>query len=254
MDATPSRHHPSIRPTSAPRARQGFTLVEFLIVISIVMVLMGVLMPSLARSREAADRLRCASNLRQVGGALVSFLDDHNNKLPTLTFVLGESPKFCEGMILTSLEGDTFEGLGHLLPCAAGGYLGDARLLYCPCHRGQHPFDRYESQIGRRLLDTEPGTPAYCNYQYKSPIDPASGRQINNPMDSTKVLVADGFRTRADFNHVDGTNRLFGDGHVDWRADTGNRIYKSLPANVAFEAPNQYKALWNLIDSDGMTR
>lgn len=255
MDANAdSRHHPSMRHASVRNARRGFTLIEFLIVISIIMLLTGILMPSLARSREAADRLRCASNLRQIGGAIVGFVDDHNSRLPTLTFVLGDSPKYCEGMILTSLNGEDFEGLGHLLPCAAGGYLGDARLLYCPCHRGQHPFERYQSQIGGRLLDTEPGTPAYCNYQYKSPIDPASGRQIADPMDSTKVLVADGFRTRSDFNHVEGTNRLFGDGHVDWRADTGNRILKSLPSSVALEAPNQYKALWNLIDSDGMTR
>lgn len=256
MDAPAFKgNHPSMRLTRAPRARRGFTLVEFLVVISIVMLLTAILMPSLARSRDAADRLRCASNMRQVGSALVGWLDDHNSRLPKLSFVSGDTPRYCEGMILTTSDGGDFEGLGHLLPCAEnGGYLADARLLYCPCHHGQHPFARYESQIGGRLLDTEPGTPAYCNYQYKSPLDPASGQQIMNPMQSTKVLVADGFRTRADFNHIKGTNRLFGDCHVDWRADIDGRIYKSLPFSVAFEAPNQYKSLWNLIDGDGMTR
>ena len=236
-------------------ARRAFTLVEFLVVISIILVLTGIMMPSLARSRDAADRLRCASNLRQVGGAMVGWLDDHNNKLPGLTFVLGPSPSYCEGMILTSYDGSSFEGLGNLLPCAEnGGYLPDARLLYCPCHHGQHPFEKYQSQIGGRLLDTEPGTAAYCNYQYKSPLDPESGDQIRDPMRSNKVLVADGFRTRSDFSHVKGTNRLFGDCHVDWRADDGGRIYKSLPSMVALDAPNHYKFLWSLIDGDGMER
>ena len=263
MDACAlTRAHPSNLSRRSVRALRGcasrssgFTLVEFLVVISIVMLLTAILMPSLARSRDAADRLRCASNLRQVGGALVGWLDDHGNRLPGLTYIYDPLPKYCEGMLLTNYEGEQFEGLGHLLPCAEnGGYLADARLLYCPCHHGEHPFDRYASQIGGRLLDTEPGTPAYCNYHYKTPLDPATGKQIMGAMLSTKVLVADGFRTRADFNHKSGTNRLFGDGHVDWRADNGNRIYKSLPSNAALEAPFMYKSIWNLIDGDGMER
>ena len=263
MDACAlSGAHPSEQSKRSAKARgcgtsgrRGFTLIEFLVVISIVMLLTGILMPSLARSRDAADRLRCASNLRQVGGALVGWLDDHGNRLPNLTYIYDQLPKYCEGMLLTNYEGEAFEGLGHLLPCAEnGGYLADARLLYCPCHHGDHPFDRYATQIGGRLLDTEPGTPAYCNYHYKTPLDPATGKQILNAMMSTKVLVADGFRTRADFNHKDGTNRLFGDGHVDWRADNGNKIYKSLPFSVAIEAPYMYKSIWNLIDGDGMER
>ena len=256
--------HPGWRPTRdlrtvarcASRSRRAFTLVEFLVVISIVALLTAILMPSLARTREAADRLRCASNMRQVGGAIVGFLDDHNDRLPALTSVMTATPRYSEGMALTNGEGSEIDGLGHLLPCAVnGGYLGDARLLYCPCHHGDHPYQRYASQIGGRMLDTEPGTAAYCNYQYRGPIDPTSGDQLRGPLLANKVLVADGLRSRADFNHIHGSNRLFGDGHVDWRADNANEIYKGLPTAAGLvDAPNKYKLLWSLIDGDGMTR
>lgn len=239
----------------SPRRLPAFTLVEFLVVISIVTILTAVLMPSLARSRDAADRLRCASNLRQVGSALVSFIDDNNDRLPVLTSVLSQIPRYSEGMALTTLDGGEVDGLGRLLACSGRNYLGDARLLFCPCHRGEHSFARYATQIGGAILDTEPGTPAYGNYQYRSPIDPTTGAQIFDAMRSNKVLVADGMRTRSDFNHVKGTNRLFGDCHVDWRADLDGAIYSRLPtSNSLLDMPNAYKLLWGAVDSDGMTR
>ena len=271
MDCTALRGcHPGRRPTRASVGRmpyrsracyrsrsasRAFTLVEFLVVISIVTILTSLLMPSLARSRDAADRLRCASNLRQVGGALVAFIDDNNDRLPVLTAVLSQNPRYSEGMALTTLDGGEVDGLGRLLACSGRNYLGDPRLLYCPCHRGEHSFQRYASQIGGAILDTEPGTAAYCNYQYRSPIDPTTGGQIFDAMRSNKVLVADGMRTRSDFNHVKGTNRLFGDCHVDWRADLDGAIYRNLPtSNSLLDLPNAYKLLWGAVDSDGMKR
>ncbi|MEY3026671.1 MAG: hypothetical protein RLZZ238_1568 [Planctomycetota bacterium] len=231
--------------------RSGFTLVEMLVVISIVALLTGLLMPSISRARQAADRLRCANHLRQVGAAIVGYLDDNSERLPALEAVETNNPRYSDGMILTSANGEEVDGLGRLMNSAPlGGYLPDTELLYCPCHKGEHPHSRYASQIGGYMLDTEPGTPAFCNYHYRSPIDPVDGKRLRNPMRPDLVLATDGMRTRSDFNHITGANRLFGDTHVDWRADVGREILDRIPLGVGFyEPPIVYRTLWELIDA-----
>ncbi|MHC4488913.1 MAG: prepilin-type N-terminal cleavage/methylation domain-containing protein [Planctomycetota bacterium] len=62
--------------------RKGFTLVELLVVIAIIALLMGILMPALARVRQIAFRLVCGTNLSGIGKAMLIYSNDYDDELP----------------------------------------------------------------------------------------------------------------------------------------------------------------------------
>jgi len=102
------------------RKRSGFTLLELLVVISIISILAAMLLPGLSRARESARRVSCANNLRQLGMVFKMYSGENAGAYPTLQTRTGED---CEGINNGVLM---FDGLS-VYP----EYLTESRILVC---------------------------------------------------------------------------------------------------------------------------
>jgi prepilin-type N-terminal cleavage/methylation domain-containing protein len=84
------------------RSRTGFTLIELLVVMAIIAILVGLLMPAVQKTREAANRVKCANNLKQIGLALHLY-EEHFSRLAPSRKTMAEGPSWA-WLILPDLE------------------------------------------------------------------------------------------------------------------------------------------------------
>jgi len=229
---------------------KGFTLVELLVVIGIIALLISILLPSLSRARETANRVKCAANLKQIGNGLLLYANENNGNFPRTQFTLGSAAL---GTVAAVTQGNTAADPFQGSPCGINNVPAELYLLLrtqdltgsvmvCPSSNDEPCTYQKAATKGNVLNQSNFDDTKNLSYsiQVAYPGQPAvdSGFRWTNTLSADYAIAADrnpgaspnskvttitttsaqkDIKTGNSLNHqTAGQNVLFGDLHVDF--------------------------------------
>ncbi len=211
---------------------KGFTLIELLIVIAIIAILAAILFPVFGRARENARRTSCASNLKQLGLAMIQYAQDYDERYAPLQNAVTADWESWDTKIAPYVGMKVKEGSPAMIfRCPsdpAQRASGEPTRSYAMPQGVHQDMDYFADrnfngdlgdQRGRSL--SEFPTPATTLMLVESSSkDNVFGRTYNaeskGPISNALNDKRQDGATPGKTNHFDGWNYLFVDGHVKW--------------------------------------
>ena len=190
-------------------SRRGFTLTELLVVIGVIALLIGILLPTLSRAREASRKTQCMANLRTLGQMLTIYANTFHDLLPN-----GNPP----------MKFDDYNGQNMVLTYFANQMVKSPGVFHCPSDIDPVPgkivtADETLEDSARTSFEFysvwfSPEKPARLSrFKGRAPLtwDQDAGEPINPVTQQPYKINTSPLR-----NHKGGGNVLYSDGHVEW--------------------------------------
>ncbi|MEM9345533.1 MAG: prepilin-type N-terminal cleavage/methylation domain-containing protein [Planctomycetota bacterium] len=192
---------PPARSDRRPAGRRGFTLVELLVVISIIGLLIGIVVPVVSKARGAAEKVTCSSCLRQIGLVIESYTIEHKEKYPVAKYMP-------DPFVSTSTNPPITEVLDGYIDLDSE----EAKVYKCPDDDQVYDLAgisyEYNFSLNGKTLEEflNSGRLRRMN------VD-ASKMMVMRDFDNGEFLLNDGSTISVPMRHI-GRNILFADGHV----------------------------------------